>query len=124
MPPRPSNKEIFNKVRDGLAAVCAEQRRFASPKHFAADLDALELTSANDYWQLIEKLLGEILTAGPVACYAGGRPPKRSYEAGIKNAELWAYAWDSPSLGKRMYLKFVLENEWYLHVDCHESTEK
>src|SRR5258708_26331357 len=122
MPRRPSTKEICNKVRDGLSAVRAQHREFALHKHVVADLDALGLNSENDYWNLIETLLGEILAAGPVESYAGGRPPQRSYEAGMKDAELWAYTWNSPSQIKRMYLKFVLKNDWYFHVDCHEST--
>ena len=123
MQKRPSNKEIFNKVRDGLEFVCAKQRAFALSKHLSADLDALGLISENEYWQLIETLLHEILKAGAVECYSGGKPPQRSYENGIQNCELWAYTWESPSLQKRMYIKFVLKNERYHHVNCHESTE-
>ncbi|MEI8341058.1 MAG: hypothetical protein WCH43_05910, partial [Verrucomicrobiota bacterium] len=96
MPPRPSQKEIINKVRGALAAVQNGQGFFALNKHLTDDLNELGLNE-NEYWQLIEKCLEEIAAIGPVACYAGGHPPQRSYEPGIKDKELWAYAWDSLS---------------------------
>jgi len=124
MPKRPSKNEITKKVHSGLEAVRANRRSFAVRKHLTDDLDQLDLASEDDYWKLIESFLGEIIAANPLACYAGSFPPKRSYEDGIKPAELWAYAWESPSQNERMYLKFVLKDGWYFHVDCHESSEK
>jgi hypothetical protein len=64
-------------------------------------------------------LLEEIQNAGPIQCYAGTRPPQRSYEPEILRLELWAYSWHSPRFRKRMYLKFALKNQCYIYVDCH-----
>lgn len=118
---RPSNKEIIKKVHEALGAVQKGHRAFALQKHLVDDLDTLGLDDENEYWQLIEKCLLEIADVGSVVCYAGGRPPQRSYEPQIKGMELWAYAWDSKRLQKPMYLKFALKNSFYFHVDCHEN---
>lgn len=124
--PRPSDREIIGKLLDARDAVESGRRIVAVRKHLAADLADLELDSAQELWTLLPKLLEEIVRSNPVACYAGGRPPQRSYEDEIKGLELWAYAWPSVTLKKEMYLKFALEKDpqgnWhYLHVDLHES---
>lgn len=72
------------------------------------------------FWATLVLLLQEV-AVDPVNHYAGGHPPQRSYEVELKNKELWAYAWDSAHLGKRMYVKFCINNGYYFHVDCHES---
>lgn len=120
MPPRPSNREIGNKVADALDALRAGRFQFGTRKHISADLDDLGVDTA-DLLALLIVLLEEIQNAGPIQCYAGTRPPQRSYEPEILGLELWAYSWHSPRFKKRMYLKFALKKQWYVYVDCHED---
>lgn len=128
MPARPSNKEICKKVADALAAIEAGRRFIALTKHLVGDLAELELEDEAALWELIPRLLKEIRKADPVRCYAGSRPPQRSYESEIKGEDLWAFRWPSVTLGREMYLKFALKNTkagWvFAHVDCHEDRPK
>lgn len=121
MPPRPSNREICKKISDALEALRAGRISLALDKHLVGDLAELEVESA-DLPQLLIQLVEEIQTAGPIECYAGARPPQRSYETEIRNHELWAYSWHSERLQRPMYLKFVLTNQCYVYVDCHADS--
>lgn len=125
MSARPSNHEICKKVADALTAVEAGRRYIALTKHFAADVGELGLEGEAALWELVAKLLKEIRKADPVRCYAGSRPPQKSYEPEIKGEDLWAFRWPSVTLGREMYLKFALKNTksgWvFAHVDCHED---
>jgi hypothetical protein len=123
VPSHPSSKSIINRISDAIAAVDAGRMAFIATKHLAADIEELGLADAGDYWDAIFEFLHEIKTAGPANCYAGGRPPKRCYEPGFKGLELFAYAWDSPSAGRRLYLKFAMKESHYYHLDCHEERE-
>lgn len=117
---RPSDREICGKVADALAALRADRLQLGPQKHISADLDDLGIDTA-DLLGLLIILLEEIQNAGPIRCYAGTRPPQRSYEREILRLELWAYSWHSPRFRKRMYLKFALKNQCYIYVDCHED---
>jgi hypothetical protein len=119
MRPRPSNHELCKKVADALVALRGGKFSLALTKHLSGDLAELELESANDLPDLLIELLEEIASIGPVECYAGTKPPQRSYEPEIKGLELWAYSWHSQRLSRPMYLKFALKKEWYVYVDCH-----
>jgi hypothetical protein len=118
MLPRPSKHEICKKIADALDAVTNERLQTGPQKHISDDLDALAIDTGELVRTLIT-LLNEIKDADPIQCYAGSRPPQRSYEPEIEGLELWAYSWHSPRFGKRMYLKFALENKCYIYVDCH-----
>jgi hypothetical protein len=118
---RPSPREICKKLADALEAL--EGRRFmiGLTKHLIGDLEELGLDSADDLPGLLIELLKEIRGANPIQCYAGTKPPQRSYEDEIRKPELWAYSWNSSRFGKQMYLKFALKNGLYVYVDCHED---
>ena len=118
---RPSPREICGKVADALVALNAGRFQLGPLKHLSSDLAELELAAASRLPDLLIVLLEEIRHAGPLECYAGTRPPQRSYEPEILKLELWAYRWHSPRCRKRMYLKFALKNQCYIHVDCHED---
>jgi len=118
---RPSKKEICKKITDALEALGAGQFQIGLTKHLVGDLAELALDSAQDLPNLLTDLLKEIQDEGPIECYAGTRPPQRSYEQSIHDLELWAYAWHSERFKKRMYLKFALKNGCYIYVDCHED---
>ena len=121
MGPRPSNHEICKKVAEASEALKAGRFMLALTKHLVGDLAELELDSADDLPDLLMVFLREIQGANPVDCYAGTSPPQRSYEDEIRNLELWAYCWHSARLGKQMYLKFALKNQYYYYVDCHKG---
>lgn len=112
---------IINRVAAAIAAVDAGHMTFIATKHVAADIQELGLADADAYGDAIFEFLHEIQEAGPDRCYAGGRPPQRCYEPGHKGLELFAYAWNSPSAGKRLYLKFAMKDGHYYHLDCHED---
>ena len=119
---RPSNKEICNKVADALGALRDGRFQIGPTKHLTGDLDELQLETP-ELPGLLIVLLEEIKNAGPIECYAGTRPPQRSYEPEIAQLELWPYRWHSHRLCKRMYLKFALKKQWYVYVDCHEDRQ-
>jgi len=121
---RPTPKEIINKVSEALLAIKAGRFQTPLTKHLSGDLDELQLDDAAALPALLSDFLEEIKNAGPNDCYAGTRPPQRSYEPELQKLELFAYAWHSPSFRKRMYLKFGLKNQCYIHVDCHEDRGK
>lgn len=131
MAKRPTAPELYGKVNNALLALRTGRRDFGTRKHWASDSDQLGLNSAADLWALLPVLLEEIKQARPENCYAGTRPPQRSYETedAINKEELWAFAWPSQQMGRRMYLKFVLtknqRGEWhYFHFDCHPDAPK
>lgn len=117
---RPSDREIWKKIADALEALKAGRFQIGLTRHLVSDLAELEL-SEPDLPHLLGDLLKEIHDAKPTECYVGSRPPQRSFEPEIQNLELWAYAWHSQRFKKRMYLKFSLKKEWYVHVRCHED---
>jgi hypothetical protein len=122
MLPRPTDKEIYGKVVLALEALRAGRWQIGLTKHYSADLEELDLDASDDLPNLLIELLEEIKAAGPTECYAGTRPPQRSYEREIRELELWAYHWQSKRLQKRMYLKFAMKkNSIYIYVDCHED---
>ena len=116
---RPSDRELFSKVNDALAAVSSGRYQFAIYKHLASDLEELGVTDEKELINLVAKSLREIISVQPASCWAGGRPPARSYEPEIRNLELWAFAWDSAAWGRRMYLKFAIKRDVFIYVDCH-----
>ena len=122
---RPSDREIWKKIADASEALKLGRFQIGPTKHLAGDLAELQLQATRDLPHLLASLLKEIQDAGPTECYAGTRPPQRSYEPEINRLELWAYAWHSQRFQKRMYLKFALKNQGtnqcYIHVDCHED---
>lgn len=118
---RPSNREIIQKVADAITAIQNGNRAIPHSKHFASDQDDLKIESTVDLWPLLEILLKEIQELGPIKCYAGKRPPEKSYEVNVEKLELWAYSWDSISMDCRMYLKITMKKGYYFYMGCHRS---
>ncbi len=91
----------------------------------------LELGSADagDHYDKILDFLEEIQTGGGADCYVGKFPPYKAYHQGFENTDLFAFAWDSPSERKWMYLKFGIRlskkgDPTYLYLNCHEDKKK
>src|SRR5437899_1926810 len=99
----PSKRQICNKVADALVALRGGRFQFGPKKHLAGDLEDLQLQTAKELPGLLIVLLEEIKDLDPIRCYAGTRPPQRSYEPEIHKLELWAYRWQSHHLCKQMY---------------------
>lgn len=121
---RPSNGEIVKKISDAITAISEERRAIPISKHFVSDQTDLGIEDTKDLWPLLLILLEEIKEIGPIDCYAGGKPPQKSYEVEIAGKELWAYSWESESLSKKMYIKFCFVKDHYFYMGCHESKIK
>jgi hypothetical protein len=117
---RPQNREIWKKIADASEALKQGRFQVGVSRHLISDLAELQV-SEKDLPRLLAELLKEIENAKPHECYKGRRPPLRSIEPAIQNEELWEYAWNSQRFNKRMYIKFVVKKQWYLHVRCHED---
>lgn len=126
MPPssRPSAKELCAKLRAGLDALNEDRIQFVPSKHLVASLDALALESEDALIELLKELITDILSSSRILedHYAGGRPPQPSYEPLYKGQPLWAFKCPARSRGGQLiYLKFVLKQDVYFHVSCHED---
>lgn len=114
---RPSDRELLKRLQEAKEFLNNRPGVFANPSKVVGELNELDIGNANDVWDLILELLNEILPND----YIGSRPPQKSYEKAILGLELFAFAWWSPKLAKRMYIKFVLKNGRYYYVSLHES---
>ena len=104
---RPSHKECSKKLREAVRALEAGRRVIIDEdRHFTEDMDGLGSASASSHWEKILLFLEEIDAAGGAACYAGASPPLKCYHGDFREVELFAFARDSPSEKRRLYLKF------------------
>ncbi len=124
---RPSHKECTKKLADALAALSAGRRLVIDEeRHFTADMDELGSSNAAEHYAKITGFLEEVQAAGGPDRYVGKFPPYKCYHAGFEDVELFAFAWDSPGMGKWMYLKFGIRlskrgDPTYLYLNCHED---
>jgi hypothetical protein len=79
----------------------------AVPLKLAADFQSLLLFSAEDQIEGLAAALREITARA----YSGAYPPDKSYEAGVRGDDLFAFAWTSEFFRRRMYFKFCLHKE-------------
>ena len=75
--------------------------------------------------ELAERL-PEILSEIRPKAYQGHRPPAKSYERSILDAELFAFRWSSKVFGCQMYLKFAIEGGylWIVSLHRHRAPDK
>ena len=127
MPPTgcPSFKELTAKLRE--ARIALDSFRFAAIEpatHLAADIIELRSKDANDHFKRVRRFLDEIEAAGGARCHAAKARMHR-YKDPQKGLELFPFAWDSPSMKKRMYLKFAIKhpkaNPYFYYLNCHED---
>ncbi len=128
---RPSGKERNKKLRDAIAAL--ENGRYLfidADRHLPQDMAELGSEDPEDHLERIWVFLKEIQNAGGGDYYVGTYPPQRCYHNNFQDLELYAFAWDSPSADKRMYLKFGIRlskknsSPTFLYLDCHEDDPK
>lgn len=124
---RPSHKERNNKLRQAKEALTEARFLIANDeKHFQPDMQECRSGSTSAHFRLILVFLEEITAQGGATCYAGAYPPYKCYEKRFENDDLYAFAWDSKRMKKRMYLKFGIRimktgEPWYIYLNCHED---
>ena len=116
---RPSPHELTIKLKEAEKATLVGQVRLLEPDVILADLLDLGIL-ADKLINVLSGLLHEI----NYRHYQGERPPKKSYENLIRGSELFAFAWESASMGCKMYFKFVLKMGVLWIVSLHQSRDK
>jgi len=114
---RPSNKELFGKLRDAKAAVRNEDV-FLIDQDVIAE-DAMEL--GYDIGSELMEVLRELLEETSLNHYAGSRPPQKSYKEEIKDLELFPFAVESARFKCRVYFKFALSGGSFWLVSLHQD---
>lgn len=121
LPRRPTTKELHAKVRAALEAITAGDYQFLTHEHLVASLEDLGLENEDALLDLILEILTSLSCGDPLACYAGQKPPTKSYENLIRGLDLWAFACFSETMNQTIYLKFALKQGVYVHISCHED---
>jgi hypothetical protein len=116
-PNRPTEKELYNKLKGALSLLNVREGLFVDPGKAVGELNALGIGDSMEVWPLIRELLLEITPSN----YTGGRPPHKSYEKAIEGKELFAFSWDSSRLGKKMYLKYAIKDDRFYYVSLHDN---
>ncbi len=115
--PRPSNKELFGKLRDARTA--ARKGNISLIDQDIIAEDAIELDY--DIGDELQAVLAELLDEKTVRHYAGTRPPQKSYKQEIEGLELFAFVVESRRFGCRVYFKFaIVEGSLWL-VSLHQD---
>jgi len=114
---RPSNKELFSKLRDARAAV-KKGRIFLIDQDVIAE-DAIEI--GYDISDELIEILAELLDETSMIHYAGSRPPQRAYKQEIKDLELFPFVIESRRFMCRIYFKFALFEESLWLVSLHQD---
>ena len=114
--PRPSNKELFNKIKTGKEIVANGNIYLINQEAIAED--AIELG-----YQIIklQSILLALLKEVQLENYIGGRPPRKSYETQIEGLELFVFRWASRKMGCDVYLKYCLKNDVFYLVSLHKN---
>ncbi len=116
---RPSNKELYNRIKHALELSSNETLRIIDPATLAAD--SIELGYlVRDLQTTLISVLNEI---GP-GNYAGTRPPQKSYKVQIKDSELFAFSWKSKTFGCEAYIKFCFKNDCLYLVSLHRDRKE
>jgi hypothetical protein len=121
MNPRPSHKELSNKLRKAKELLACDCIDILEPQVILADSFELGYSFQIEFKAIVE----EILALAETNNYAGSRPPKRSYETQIKGAELFAFAVQLPLLdNKAINFKFALYQDVLVVVSLHEDKKQ
>lgn len=97
MNPRPTHKELSNKLRKARELLEGGCIDILEPQVVLTDSFELGYSVQLEFKAIIE----EILVLADFKNYAGSRPPQRSYETQIKGAELFAFVVQSPLLDNK-----------------------
>lgn len=114
---RPSNKELFGKLREARAAVQLGNIFFIDQDVIAEDAIGLDYDIGDE----LQQVLAELIDETSVHHYAGSRPPQRSYKQEIEGLELFAFVVESRRFGCRVYFKFALIEGALWLVSLHQD---
>jgi len=117
MDQRPTKREIDKRLKEAKQALREGKGAYANAAKISGELTALNVFDATRLWELILRLMEEITLDD----YEGAHPPQKSREPAIADCELWAFAWNSSLLKKRMYLKFAVYEGIFYYVSLHKS---
>jgi hypothetical protein len=113
---RPTYHELNGKLKEAKKATLFGQVRLVEPDAILTDLLDLGVSAEN-----LKKVMFELINEINPENYQGSRPPKKSYENPILGCELFAFAWESISIGCRVYFKFALKAGALWVVSLHQS---
>jgi hypothetical protein len=124
----PTAHEKCQKIEQAIAAIEDGNISIIADRHNQLAMDFLEADDMDEVFDWIDQFLQEIKIIGPVNCFVG-KYAQRCHHPGFNDLFLFAYHWDSPSLGERVYLKFGIKtvkgpdgkSHNYYHLDCHED---
>ena len=116
---RPSNKELFNKIKQGKEFAEAGEIRLVDPDVIAIDAAKLGYRAKN-----LQSVCSELLEEVKIEHYVGAHPPRKSYEPLIKDCELFEFKWTSRKFGCDVYLKYCLRGGTFYLVSLHEDRPK
>lgn len=114
---RPSNKELFGKLREARAAVQLGNIFLIDQDVIAEDAIGLDYDIGDE----LQQVLAELIDETSVHHYAGSRPPQRSYKLEIEGLELFAFVVESRRFGCRVYFKFALIEGALWLVSLHQD---
>ncbi len=114
---RPSEKEIFKRIKEALEAVAEVRIVILNQEATASDALELGYLVREELASVLSELLG-LISPGH---YVGTRPPQRSYERTIKDLELFAFELISPHFDYPIYFKFALNTGVLWLVSLHKS---
>ncbi len=114
---RPSNKELYGKLRSARQAVEEGRIALINPLALATDAIELDYSIELELMAVLDELLGETTPAH----YAGSKPPQKSYEQDIQGLELFAFIVESSRFTGRVYYKFALAGETLWLVSLHRD---
>lgn len=125
---RPTAKEVGKKIRDAISALENGEYLIVDESQNPRAFESLGVSTMQDVLEHVLEFLDEILRLGPEKCYCGiGGRVEFCNKKGFGDVRLYAYVWDSPSMTKRMYLKFGVRNRGetpifsYMHLSCHDD---
>lgn len=116
---RPSNKELFNKIRQGRELVAEGNILLIDLDVIAADAIELGYQATN-----LQNILYQLLDEVKIEHYVGAHPPRRSYESMIENCELFEFKWTCKRFGCDIYMKYCLKGETFYLVSLHKDRQK
>ena len=124
----PGSKEIGKKVREAIEALEGGNYEIVDENQNVRTFESLDVTTMDDVLEKVLEFLDEIQELGPQSCYCGiGGKVDFCNKKGYSDVRLYAYAWDSATMNKRMYLKFGIRNRGaiisftYIHLSCHDD---
>jgi hypothetical protein len=122
----PSDKEKCQKIDQAIASIDAGNIAIIADRHNQLAMDFLDADDMDEVLDWVAVFLPEIKGVGPSRCFVGKYADPSNH---FRDIFLFPYHWDSPSLGKRVYLKFGIKTvqsadgktHTYYHLDCHED---